>query len=345
MREPRAFDADDPDVKAPEPAAAPVPPAAGDGPAGPASLPAADVAAASPVGRTFGWGGVLVGALVSLMLLAAGLWVERFVSVALAREDWLGWVALGLAWIAGGAALILVLKEIWGTLRLAQIAAIRRKAEAALATRDKRLEAQVAKRLRGLFSGRHEHAWDLQRFREEERHMRRPGELIGLADRVLMSTSDKLARRAIFESSRRVAVVTAMVPIAGLIVVFIAVETVRMIRRVAEAYGGRPGLVGGVRLAWRVLGHLAATGLVAFTDDLWGQFLGQDILRRLSRRAGEGTFNGALTARLGCAAADLCRPLPFVEAPRLRARDILAELIPSIDVAGLATRMTGRQEK
>ncbi len=45
-----------------------------------------------------------------------------------------------------------------------------------------------------------------------------------------------------------------------------------------------------------VVTRIVATGGVAMTDDLLGQFLGQDLLRRLSRRLGEGVFNGALTA-------------------------------------------------
>ena len=65
---------------------------------------------------------------------------------------------------------------------------------------------------------------------------------------------------------------------------------------------------------------------MALTDDLLGQFLGQDLLRRLSRRFGEGAFNGALTARVGAAAVVVCRPLPFITAPPIRARDMLAEL-------------------
>ena len=34
-------------------------------------------------------------------------------------------------------------------------------------------------------------------------------------------------------------------------------------------------------------------------------------MSKISRRFGEGVVNGALTARVGLAAMDLCRPLPF----------------------------------
>ena len=82
-----------------------------------------------------------------------------------------------------------------------------------------------------------------------------------------------------------------------------------------------------LRLAQLVLAHIVATGGVALTDDLLGQFLGQDILRRLSRRLGEGAFNGALTARIGIAAIEVIRPLPFLAAKRPRVRDVLGEVL------------------
>jgi putative membrane protein len=63
------------------------------------------------------------------------------------------------------------------------------------------------------------------------------------------------------------------------------------------------------------------------TDDLLGQFLGQDLLRRLSRRLGEGVFNGALTARIGVAAIEVTRPLPFLDANPIRVRDLVSELV------------------
>ena len=42
-----------------------------------------------------------------------------------------------------------------------------------------------------------------------------------------------------------------------------------------------------------------------------GAVAGGGLLSKLSRRFGEGVVNGALTARVGVAAMDVCRPLPF----------------------------------
>jgi putative membrane protein len=85
-----------------------------------------------------------------------------------------------------------------------------------------------------------------------------------------------------------------------------------------------------LRLARLVVGHVIATGGIAMTDDLFGQFVGQDVLRRLSRRLGEGAFNGALTARLGVVAVEVTRPLPNLDSEPLRVREIFSELVRSL---------------
>ena len=60
-----------------------------------------------------------------------------------------------------------------------------------------------------------------------------------------------------------------------------------------------------------MLTHLVATGAVAVGDDLIGSVAGGGVLSKVSRRFGEGIVNGALTARVGVAAIEVCRPLPF----------------------------------
>jgi len=65
-----------------------------------------------------------------------------------------------------------------------------------------------------------------------------------------------------------------------------------------------------------VITHLVATGAVAIGDDLLGSVGGGHLLGKLSRRFGEGMVNGALTARVGVAAMEVCRPIPFSDARR-----------------------------
>ena len=57
--------------------------------------------------------------------------------------------------------------------------------------------------------------------------------------------------------------------------------------------------------------HLAATGAIALGDDLIGAVMGGGAIAKISRRAGEGLLNGALTARIGVAAMEVSRPMPY----------------------------------
>jgi putative membrane protein len=47
-----------------------------------------------------------------------------------------------------------------------------------------------------------------------------------------------------------------------------------------------------------------------------GSLAGGGVLSKLSRRFGEGLVNGALTARVGVAAMEVCRPMPFTKSRR-----------------------------
>ena len=135
--------------------------------------------------------------------------------------------------------------------------------------------------------------------------------LLGLAEAELMAPLDASARREVEAAARQVAMVTAIVPLALADIATALFSTVRMIRRIGEIYGGRAGTFGSLRLTRAVLAHLVATGAVAVGDDLIQSVAGGGVLSRVSRRFGEGVVNGALTARVGVAAIEVCRPLPF----------------------------------
>jgi len=114
-------------------------------------------------------------------------------------------------------------------------------------------------------------------------------------------------------AARQVATVTALVPLALADVFAALTANLRMIRRIAEIYGGRSGTLGSWRVTRSVLTHLVATGAVAVGDDLIGTMAGGGVMAKISRRFGEGVVNGALTARVGVAAIEVCRPLPFMK--------------------------------
>jgi putative membrane protein len=277
--------------------------------------------------RSLRWGALLLTALVGAASLGLAAWFARFVSAALARDDWVGTATIALLLIAAFAALMVALRELIGFTRLARLARLRSDVGAALAERDRKRERRAALRLAALYAGRRELAWGIKRFRDHARDVHDAGELLTLAEREILTPLDTDARRIVTRSAKRVATVTALSPMVLIAVSYVLIENLRLLRTLATLYGGRPGFLGVMRLARMVFTHMVATGGIAMTDDLLGQFLGQDLLRRLSRRLGEGAFNGALTARIGVTALEVVRPLPFLAAKPPRVRDVLAEAL------------------
>jgi putative membrane protein len=212
-------------------------------------------------------------------------------------------------------------------IRLRRLTRLKHDADTALRTQDKALERKVVSGVAAVFRGRRDLAWGLARLREHAGDVRDAGDLLKLADREVLAPLDAAARRLVLKSAKRVSVVTAMSPMVWIAMLYVMVENLRLLKGLATLYGGRPGGIGALRLARMVVGHIVATGGLAMTDDLFGQFLGQDLLRRLSRRLGEGVFNGALTARIGVAAIEVTRPIPFLNAEPIRVRDLVPELL------------------
>ncbi len=324
-RPPRVFEPDDPSLlQLPESAAGTdrpdeEQPAEPELAAGPTPAPRAGIR----------WGAILGSALLGLALLGLSMWLTQLATEALSRNDVVGWIAVVLVAIAGLAASAIVLRETIGIMRLNRLGRVRRELQNAIDARDAGREKVLLRQLLNSFSGRGDVRWGIARFREHEADVRDPGDLARLADREVFGPLDSRAKRIVLTAAKRISVVTAISPMPVVDVVFVLVENLRMLRALATLYGGRPGLMAALKLGRMVVTHLVATGGIALTDDLVGQVLGQDLLRRLSQRLGEGAINGALTARIGTAAIQVIRPLPFLEASPVRVRDFLSELFRS----------------
>jgi putative membrane protein len=272
------------------------------------------------------------GALFSFAISVAAY---DFVTGLLARNVVLGWAAFALVALAVVAGMILAFRE-WGAfLRLKRLDGLRERAVAARAAADLKDARHVVAGLTGLYAARADTAWGRARLAEREGEVMDADALLALAERELMATLDAEARAAIESAARQVAMVTALVPIALADVVTAAVANLRMIRRIAEIYGGRSGSFGSLKLLRRVFGSLVAAGALALTDDMIGSVAGGGVLSKLSRRFGEGVVNGALTARVGVAAIELCRPLPFVALERPAVSSLVSRAL-----AGLVARQS-----
>jgi putative membrane protein len=272
------------------------------------------------------WTKLLVAALGGLISLSISIWIWDFVTGLFARGGLLGTFALLLAGLFALACLMLAIREILGFFRLAHVTAIRARAETALLGDKKKLAETISFDIEKLFTHRKEAVWAIHALKEHRSEVLDAGELLILTERELMTPLDEQARTIISGSMKRVAMITAVSPSAILDVTVVAYENLTMMRKLATLYGGRPGGLGALRLARLVAGHLTLTGGMAIGDDFLQQILGHGLTARLSAKLGEGILNGAFTGRVGIAAIELCRPLPFIEATRPRLRDFVGQL-------------------
>jgi putative membrane protein len=281
----------------------------------------------APRRRRFPWATLFWSALSGLVSLASGLAVVHLVEDLFARTQWLGWFGLALAAMVALALLVIVAREATGLFRLAAIEKLRARAVTVIATDDREgartlvrellaFERPVARAARGRAA--------VQAHLDE---IIDGADLLRLTERELMRPLDEEARRLVSSAAKRVSLVTAVSPRAAVDLAFVFFTAVRLIRKLAELYGGRPGMLGLLRLVRLVITHLAVTGGMAAGDSLVQQMLGHGVAAKVSARLGEGVLNGLLTARLGLAAIEVARPLPFVALPQPSMTDLAGGLV------------------
>jgi putative membrane protein len=298
----------------------------------PDALPEHAIVPAPP--RGFPFGTLLVAAASSLF----GLWltasIYSFVAELMAARPELGWLAAGLAVLAAlGVAGVLV-REAISLMRLNSNMRLRAAIAAAHGANDTRAAADATTQIIALAAALPETAAGRAAFAKVDRQFLSARELLGLVEKDVIAPLDAEARRRVVDAAKRVSIVTAVSPRAVIDIGYVLFENARLIRAIAELYGCKPGLLGFFRLAKAALAHLAVTGVIAMGDTLVQQLLGHGLAARLSARLGEGVLNGIMTARIGIAAMEVARPMPFVSC----ARPDMAQIV------GLISPLAGKAE-
>jgi putative membrane protein len=299
--------------------------------ADPALLPVLVEAPLVPVRRGFRWGAMFWSALGGLVTLGLGLAITRLIEDLFARSEGFGYIGLALAVAAALALVVVVIREALGLARLATIEKLHLRAAAVLASDDRTESRAIVQDLLGLAHQNPHLARARAALQGHADDIIDGADMIRLAERELMTPLDQEARRLVSSAAQRVSVVTAVSPRAVVDVLFVLVAALRLIRQLARLYGARPGALGMFKLMRHVIAHLAITGGMAAGDSLIQQVLGHGIAAKLSQRLGEGVLNGLLTARLGLAAIDVTRPLPFNALPPPALADLAKDLLRKRD--------------
>jgi putative membrane protein len=277
--------------------------------------------------RRLPWGTLFWSALGGLTALGIGLGMTRLIEDLFGRSEALGWLGAMLAGLAGLAFVAIALREAAALWRLGSIEKLRQRSAETLASDDRTNGRAVVRDVLAL--ARHMPRLARARVRLEG-HLADiidGADLVRLAERELMETLDHDARRIVSDAAKRVSLVTAVSPRAAIDMLFVLVTALTVVRRLAYLYGGRPGTLGVIRLVREVVAHLALTGGMAAGDSLIQQVLGHGIAAKVSVRLGEGVLNGLLTARLGLAAIEVTRPLPFAALPAPTLSDVAGNLL------------------
>lgn len=279
--------------------------------------------------RGFPWGPVFISALSGLAMLGIGLWVEKLITQLFAMTPGLGYAAAALAAVAVLAFLGILGRETLGLLRERRIERLRAQVADAHGANDDRAARALVKDLIALYASRPETARARGALEGIDETIIDGRDRLSITERELMMALDRDARRAVAQAAKQVSLVTTISPRAIVDVGFVLYSSFRLVRRLAAIYGGRPGFFGFLRLARNVLTHLAVTGGMAAGDSLIQQVMGLGLAARVSAKLGEGVLNGMLTARVGLAAIEVCRPMPFLTLPAPSFTEVAGHLLDS----------------
>ena len=273
---------------------------------------------------------LVLWAAAGLLGIVIGTAAWDFAFGLLERNLWLGRIALGLGGIVLLGVLAVIAREVAGLARLSRIDSLQHRIRAALLSGERAQALAVLTDLDRLYGAREDLRTPRATLAGLTGDIMDSDALIATAERQLMAPLDAQARREIEAAARQVAAATALVPLALADVIAALTMNIRMIRRIAEIYAGRSGTLGSWRLLRTVAAHLVATGAVAVGDDLIGSVAGGGVLSKVSRRFGEGVVNGALTARVGIAAMEVCRPMPFGALARPRVTGLVQRALTGL---------------
>ncbi|MDE2384563.1 MAG: TIGR01620 family protein [Alphaproteobacteria bacterium] len=286
----------------------------------------APMAEANAARRRTPWAYLLLVSLLSLLGLWFSMTLAKMIADLFAWSLTLGWISVALAALAGLALLVIVSREIWSLWRLRQIEHLQVDSARAINQNDTAAATAARRELKQLYTGRPDMAWALRSWAEHEGDIIDPPAAMRLAERILLEPLDEAAHRIIARRARRVTLLTTVTPTAALDMLLVGAQNLFMIRELAELYGSRPSFIATLRLTRMVITHLAVAAGLALSDNFLHLFVGKGLLGRLSARFGEGAINGILTARIGLAASDVCRPI----ARESSKRETLASLAKEI---------------
>ncbi|WP_444919402.1 TIGR01620 family protein [Microbulbifer sp. CnH-101-G] len=160
-------------------------------------------------------------------------------------------------------------------------------------------------------------------------------ELLQHLEVTFLDALDQEAQRRVVRHATTTGALVGLSPFASIDILVALRQSLRMIDDVAQIYGVQPSIVVRWRLFKKVLALVAYSGASEYAiSEVWPDLVGDSLAGTVSARLGQGVGASLFMARIGLAAMQSCRPIPFAEKQRPR----LSALIKRIGI-GLKERM------
>lgn len=135
-------------------------------------------------------------------------------------------------------------------------------------------------------------------------------EQLQLFEHFVLAELDKQAQQLIYRAATDTSMAVAISPFALADMLLVLWRSSRLLRELAQLYGGAIGQLRSMLLLKRLVAALLWAGGSELALDMAADVIGSELTAKVSARAGQGVIAGLLVARLGNLAQQQLRPLP-----------------------------------
>ena len=150
----------------------------------------------------------------------------------------------------------------------------------------------------------------VQQWQDALRAQHSDEEQLQLFEHFVLSELDKQAQQLVYRAATDTSLAVAISPFALADMLLVLWRSSRLLRELAQLYGGAIGQLRSLVLLKQFMAALLWAGGSELALDMASDAIGSELTAKLSARAGQGVIAGLLVARLGNLAQQQLRPFP-----------------------------------
>ena len=152
-------------------------------------------------------------------------------------------------------------------------------------------------------------------------------EQLQLFERFVLFELDQQAQKLIYRAATDTSLAVAISPFALADMLMVLWRSSRLVRELAQLYGGAIGQLRSLVMLKQLLAALFWAGGSELALDMASDVMGGELTAKVSARAGQGVIAGLLVARLGNLAQQQLRPLPATESAKISLKTLANALL------------------